>query len=285
MRNPLTSGHDTSCPHPSHFFFGVSDRLPSHQPRDTDHGSRSCAPPAPSPVPQLPVSTVLFSYPLSYHSTEIFGSRPPMLLPFITPQHSHQLGHEPRITGHRSPNTAFFCTYRTPFPLSPNISTTSSLRTEKIGRGEGGQTKLGISCLAHNPRSSRTFAKYRARPSVLSRDTDHGSRSCDVVTRLDALLGKFGKNFPVNFFACHSYGKKGGYRGVTNLQTCGRSEVRPLHKHEERFFASQAPLRMTSVALAGELQGNTHGLAARLASCVSVNRSRALRSALRDSLA
>ncbi len=36
----------------------------------------------------LSLRTVLFIYPFSYHSTDIFGSRPPMLTPFIPPQNS-----------------------------------------------------------------------------------------------------------------------------------------------------------------------------------------------------
>jgi len=124
------------------FFFRVGDSLRSHQPRDTDHGPRSCGPPpARAPGPKLSLSTVLFSYPPSYHSTEIFGSRPPMLPPFIPPQHSCQFGHEPRHTDH--------------------------------GPRSCGQTKLGISCVAHNPRYCCTFAKHAAWRSVLSRITGH----------------------------------------------------------------------------------------------------------------
>ena len=55
-------------------------------------------------------------------------------------------------------------------------------------------------------------------------------------------------------------------------------------RNEEEVFASQTPLRMTGVALGGELQGKTHGLAPGLASCVSVNSWRALQAEMGDPL-
>jgi hypothetical protein len=47
-------------------------------------------------------------------------------------------------------------------------------------------------------------------------------------------------------------------KGCGTQTVLHREGLPPAHRHEERFFASQTPLRMTSVELGGVLEGMTH---------------------------